>query len=1300
MSASPSSQLGLPSWVYFAVCLLFLAAQPLQATHIVGGEMTYSHVRGDTFEIQLTVFRDCLNGAPNAFFDNPAAIGVYDKDRVLVDSLFIPFVRDDTLQPTLFDECLVIPPSVCVHRSTYRRNIRLTPRIGGYELVYQRCCRNETINNIIEPLETGATFSVVIEDIALIQRNNSPRFKEWPPIYICADEPILFDHSAVDDEGDSIAYRLCTPLTGGSQGIPQPRPDNQSIPTEVVWRTPFYGLDNMLNGMPGNEPLRIDPVTGLLTGLPNTVGQFVVGICMDEYRDGVLLSSVRRDFQYNVGECGRTTAAFFSPLIQCDSLTVAFENQSIDADTYRWFFNDPGNPGASSTEVNPSFTFSDTGRYEIVLIANPGGFCEDTIVRTIQLLPPSLMPDFSFSYEECNDSLVVQITDLTTDELSTPVAWSWVLTQNAEVIAVDSVQSPRFAIRDPGAVLLTLEVIAANGCRATLSQLIPNPLIGNPLVATDTVVCLGDSLELIPNPDPSYAYQWAPGPDIGNPNTALQIVRPLGDVSYFVTITNADGSCQVERSIAIQVPEVVALSTPPDFETCDPLVELTVSSGQAVTYLWDTLATFASPLSEADTVTVEPFGANTYYVLGQDEFGCEAVDSIEVIGRGINIALPELPPRCPGDTTELFVLLTDPLDTLSYQWSPPDFLLDPPDSATPRVWPPGTGVYTYRVDLENQFQCTRQDSLQLTVLDTTAQLAFLSSQQCGGFEVQFFNSSINAPFIRWNFGDPTDPDAGSTDPDPSYVYPDTGTYQVTLTLDLDVPCKDTTVQTIRIVEPQIEVGFDYSFESCGDSVVVVFQDTSRNDQSTIVDWEWRFSTGETASGPQASITLLETTIINVNLQITSDDGCTDELSQNVIIRLIETFLPDTLQICRGETRGLNPNGIARYEYRWSPSTGLDDPTVDNPLASPLQTTTYTVTVTDFNPDTCQVVRQVTVVVPPDFELTAGEDARTCGEEVLLMASGEGDLEYFWSNEPTFGTILGIGQEFLAAPSRPGLYYLQGIDEFGCPKIDTVRVFDLGIGVEVEPLTICKGDTQQIRTENRYPEDVLTFSWSPVESIISGADTDAPAVAPSENTTYTYDISNENGCRLSGSVVVNIFDFNLPLDIIASPYTIVQDAGESSQLLATDDPFYNYTWRADASLSATDISNPIATPEVTTIYFLDVENVDGCRASDTVIVFVINPICEDPQIFFPSAFSPNGDGENDELQVLGRYIEEMHLIIYNRWGQQVFETRSQDEAWDGTFNGRRLEPDVFGYYLEVRCINGAEFFKKGDVTLLR
>ncbi|MCB0606685.1 MAG: hypothetical protein KDD12_03155, partial [Lewinella sp.] len=272
----------------YLIALLCALAGSAFATHIVGGELNYTCLGNNQYEITLVVFRDCYNGSPNAYFDDPASIGIFDRTNKLLQEIRIPLMGDDTLSPVLSNPCLVVPPNVCVHTTTYRTVVNLPPIIGGYQIAYQRCCRNQTLANIIDPLATGATYMVEISEKALLECNSNPKFQQWPPIYICANEPISFDQSAIDADGDSIVYRLCTPLTGADQVNPQPQPPNNPPYAPVTWIDPPYGVSNMLNGSPGGEPLQIDLHTGLLTGLPNTVGQFVVGICVEEYRDGEL----------------------------------------------------------------------------------------------------------------------------------------------------------------------------------------------------------------------------------------------------------------------------------------------------------------------------------------------------------------------------------------------------------------------------------------------------------------------------------------------------------------------------------------------------------------------------------------------------------------------------------------------------------------------------------------------------------------------------------------------------------------------------------------------------------------------------------------------------------------------------------------------------------------------------------------------------------------------------------------------------------------------------------------------------
>jgi len=369
----------------YTLLLLFFCSQThLFATHIVGGEITYRCLGNDMYEITLNVYRDCYNGVPN--FDNPARVAIYEKggDSVLVKFLPMPYnaFSNDTLPIILNNPCLTAPPDVCVHKATYKTITNLPFNPAGYIVVYQRCCRNKLIRNIPDPLNTGISIVTEISAQSQLECNNSATFNNWPPIAICVHQPIDFDHSASDSDGDSLAYRLCTPFNGPDSLRPAPNPPLAPPYKEVIWIDPPYNLSNVLGG----TPLTIDPYTGFMTGVPNTIGNFVVGVCVDEFRDGELRSTTRRDFQYNVADCGEPNAAFFLPEIICDTLNVSFVNQSTNTNTFRWFFDWENDLSQTSTAFSPTHTYPDTGTYTVALIAAPGLACSDTFFQEIRLL--------------------------------------------------------------------------------------------------------------------------------------------------------------------------------------------------------------------------------------------------------------------------------------------------------------------------------------------------------------------------------------------------------------------------------------------------------------------------------------------------------------------------------------------------------------------------------------------------------------------------------------------------------------------------------------------------------------------------------------------------------------------------------------------------------------------------------------------------------------------------------------------------------------------------------------------------
>jgi hypothetical protein len=291
----------------------------LGAAHIVGGDVTYKCISSNPvtkttkFTITFTLFRDVAgNGAA---FDFNARFGIFESSVGANDWTFKQTIVANPINIETVpyqDECVIVPPSIFIEKANYIFDVELPWSEKVFQINYQRCCRNATISNIINPAETGAAFYVEIFGNSIQECNNSPVFNNFPPILICNQKALNFDHSASDNEGNRLEYEFCAPLhAGGTDGAltpgsptactgVTPLPDNCPPPYREVEFGPNYSA---LNPMGGSPQINIDPFTGIITGVPNLLGQFVVGVCVKEYKNGVQIGSIRREFQFNVVNC-------------------------------------------------------------------------------------------------------------------------------------------------------------------------------------------------------------------------------------------------------------------------------------------------------------------------------------------------------------------------------------------------------------------------------------------------------------------------------------------------------------------------------------------------------------------------------------------------------------------------------------------------------------------------------------------------------------------------------------------------------------------------------------------------------------------------------------------------------------------------------------------------------------------------------------------------------------------------------------------------------------------------------------
>lgn len=621
--------------------LLFTAVPfSVQATHIVGGEMTYRCLGNDQYEIKLTIFRDCFNGIP--WFDDPASIGIFSNStNQFINELQVPLdlMLNDTIDPTLDDDCLAVPPNVCVNTTTYTTITTLPFLTGGYHLAYQRCCRNNTIVNLIAPEDVGATYSVVLTEQAMIECNASPEFVEWPPLYLCANVPFEIDQSAIDTDGDSLVYKLCNPLTGASDTDPMPQPPNPP-PYDIVPWLPPYDATSMIN-LPPDAPMVIDPSTGLLTGTPTILGQFVIGICIEEYRDGGLIGEYRRDYQVNIGDCEAIVAGFADPGVTCGSMTVDFTNESINATNFKWLFNDPGNPGAMSTDPNPSYTFSDYGVYEVMMIAEPGASCADTVLLEVSVQPNSIIPDFEVEIIECLENVILVVTDQSIDTSSVINSWEWVLTVGTEIYT-SSDQNPVFEVTPPGGAIISVTMGNEAGCFVTFEDIFP---LKPPLLVLDLGPDINDCVAGQFTLDAGVGfmdYLWS---DMSTGQTLT--VDEAG--TYSVTVTDACGT-MAEDFITISINGAI-IDAGPDVEICEG-GDYTFDVPGFETYVW-TPDDGSLSCTDCSNPTATPDVTTTYIVVGTTVDSCTSADTVTITVLS-NINTAEIIEICEGDTVVVF----------------------------------------------------------------------------------------------------------------------------------------------------------------------------------------------------------------------------------------------------------------------------------------------------------------------------------------------------------------------------------------------------------------------------------------------------------------------------------------------------------------------------------------------------------------------------------------------------------------------------------------------------------------------
>ena len=281
--------------------LLIFGALPSFGFHIVGGEIEFLTMGDGQYEIRVIQYFDrdqTQNPQPEEFvevFIFRNIDGAFMSSHVL--QLDNEFLVEYTNSECSWEELIT-------SRVVWKGTIDLVPQdyddAVGYAIIWERCCRNDGVKNIENPSGTGMKYVSEIPPLwsnGKVFINSSPQLFAPLGDYACINQLYYAEFTGSDPDGDSLVYSLTTPLNSSSAiALPIPQP----APHPLVFFKSGYDLNNMISG---NPALTISS-RGLLTVKPSEAGLFVFSVLVEEFRQGVKIGQVQRDYQLLVRDDG------------------------------------------------------------------------------------------------------------------------------------------------------------------------------------------------------------------------------------------------------------------------------------------------------------------------------------------------------------------------------------------------------------------------------------------------------------------------------------------------------------------------------------------------------------------------------------------------------------------------------------------------------------------------------------------------------------------------------------------------------------------------------------------------------------------------------------------------------------------------------------------------------------------------------------------------------------------------------------------------------------------------------------
>lgn len=1037
-------------------------------------------------------------------------------------------------------------------------------------------------------------FDNVFVDANDFVNNSNPTFNLFPPLFLCVGEPFTFDHSATDINGDSLYYDFYTPYNGdnnaGALDPTFPPTTNTAVFTPIVFQ-PGYTFTNPL----GVSPFNLNHFTGMLTGTPGMLGQFVVGVVVKEYRNGVYLSSTLRDFQFNVINCPTFAPAVLLPVTSCNTTTVSFSNLGgSSGNNWLWNFGDLTTNSDVSTLNNPSYTYPGPGTYTVSLTTGFGTNCANTATAPVTV--STVTPSFTDNAPKCVNSPVT-FTDNTTTANSTISSWSW----NFGDSGISNIQNPTHTYTTAGTYTVTLTVTNNNSCVSTATNVItinPFPIVNaganQTVCGNNSIVTLAGSITnatggiwssngtgtFSPNTTslnatyiPSNADTTAGSVNIFLTSTGANLCAARSDtMSIFITnsptnanagidqvvcgtsVANLSGNTpSVGTGIWTQISGTATITNPGS-----PTTSITgLTPGSNYTFVW----TISSPLcnSTKDTVQISVDLLPTTANAGSDQTLCMSTSTT-------------LSANAPSVGTGVWTLISG-AGTIS---SP-----NSPNTIVNGLIPGTTSVFRWTV---SQGVCSNFDDVNINDNLISVVNAGANQVYCAPTNIQL-NGTVSGGSATgiWSTLGSGSFSPNSTSLNATYVLSSNditaGNVNLVLTSTNNTTSCNAVTDTIHITY----AGFN-GVVSTNVTPVSCFGGNDGSATVTVSGGVSPFSFFWNSVPSQTNQTA--TALVNGTYSVTITDGNGCNTSTTAIISQPQTLAVSSVVTnvsCFGGNNGsivaTPTGGNAPYSYLWMPGNITTSSITNKPIG------TYTLTLTDSK--NCQATATYTITQPLPLSATISSTNVSCfggiNGSVSSTVSG-GTTPYIYNWNPTGATSSGMSG--LPAAS----YTLTVTDFLGCVLTNTVTITQPTALVNSivstnETCSNLNNGSASVTATGGTPN--YSFVWMP-------GNLNTTSISNLSSGTYTLTTTDNNGC--SATDFVSITEPPVLAAGFINQLNINCFGGSTGGVTVNatgGTPNYTYNW-LPGNTSSASLSNVQANT-----YTVTVTDNNGCQVQNSV-----------------------------------------------------------------------------------------------------